>query len=212
MKKVLVIALALFLNCFLTIHAFGSPAQGEKPWVEQYLLLREFNKDQALAVLSKFHNTSSYLAWVLLERGRILYQEKRWPEFFGTAKFSRTLLPFARETEKLACLEILAMLRHCQWDLAKELVMKREDLGGNKRSRIYKLFSELLQISPNVPHDETRRGGANRRRDGDLWRPWSPFLWPVKGIDVSKLNPHQLRRNIVSQCRSKERDHAAPLR
>ncbi len=161
--------------------------------------LKAGDYSDAIPKLQSIHKDSPNFVWSVQEIAKSFYKLERWSEFFGVAYFSRKALPVSRETEKIRLLEILALLRHCQPEQAKEVFTLRPYSQDQDLKKHFEVIGELLQIPASMslnirPEDQTKKGkGAFPAAN----------LWPVSQIPLQKLEPYKLRRKVKALCEKK---------
>jgi len=142
----------------------------------------------SLGILDQVNGDSGYFPWALFERAQVLYRAKQWESFFGVTLFSRKHIANNPYKEKLLLLETLALLRHCQWDKAKDLLRNNPCSDPNINT-----LAKLLDINPILGQKE-----KDPKKQKDTLR---RNYWPIP-VKV-KVNPSKLRRVIRSACELK---------
>ncbi len=127
------------------------------------------------------------------------YQEQAWDSFFGIAQVARVWLPGTEALERIRLLEVLALLRHCRLDLAREVI--EEALPSSKA---FKKDFESLQVlveDKAIPLAEDFPKMVRNARESFQGR----NLWPIRPEDIKKLNPVGFRKFVEPQCEGDSR-------
>ena len=154
------------------------------------------DSEALLTVLKKIQKPSPFLPWALIEAARQLYAQERWSEFFGIATYVRTVYPKSPLTDKIRVLEILALIRHCQWEQGREKVVEAMPLIGTGVKEKFKVLADLLHVAPEVAAKDTPKDRAPKPK----YLFSGATMWPVGTPDVATLNPFRLRRKVPSKC------------
>lgn len=130
----------------------------------------------------------------LLEGARILYRQNRWTELFGVATYARRVYPQAPETGKVRTLEILALLRHCQLDVARARLAQQPD-GATAVPPILRHWLGALPPKPAIA------GAADSAPIRPAFFP-KQDVWPVKLSDdeLRRLDPFGMRAPMAPLC------------
>jgi len=173
----------------------------EVPAAEQEIVkeLRAGKYSDALPKLQHIPKDSIDFVWSLQEVAKSYYKLERWSEFFGLAYFSRKALPATTETEKIRLLEVLALLRHCQLEQAKEILTLRPNPTDARLKDHFEVIAELLHIRDSVNHYSISEDKTSKPK-GVFPR---ANLWPADKLELSKLDPYHLRRKVVGACAKK---------
>ncbi len=158
--------------------------------------LSQGDNEALLETVKGISPKSKHAVWALSEGVRLHYLKERWAPFFGLSTYFRTRYPNRVETENVRLLEILALLRHCQWNSARRIL---EEGKGGKTTQWQEASShiaELLELVPRLSH-EIPPEDSGSKRDGIFS---SRKLWPIRTQNVSGLDPHKLRRHVEAKC------------
>lgn len=127
------------------------------------------------------------------ETARQNYAEAQWPRFFALSYYLRKTAPDHGETQRVRMLEMLALIRHCQWDLAQELGTEaRQFATAADRLKIKRLEAATILFSetPNLQSEPIILADETPQQD----------LWPLKFEEATSLNPLGLRRHMDARC------------
>lgn len=139
---------------------------------------------------------------LLLRIAQCRYRESRWREFFALARYRRAFGPPTTEAaEKLALLDVLASLRHCRADRARDAFARLEGTGTaslrDDKKRI-ELALGALTRDPSLPAKPEEKSVL----DDGLSK--NAMHWPV-GLDDERLrraDPFRLQVRVASRCRA----------
>ena len=201
-KRIYILAgLALWFSD--VVSAMPSPsANSHASPIGEYLRQRSSYRSETapLELLRQVRYPSPLHPWALLESARWLYRAQRWTEFFGIAAFLRLSYPQSPLTEKVALLETLALMRHCQWGEAQSKLawLKQSDGQGGRQSSTQsrELLDSILALVSAIPTGTTTSAGAY---DHSLSVP-KKFRWQAQRLDLIELDPYRLRRNVDARC------------
>ncbi len=135
----------------------------------------------------------------LLEVARCHYREGRWREFFGLARYRRAFPNATEPSERLALLDVLASLRHCRFDRAKEVfshsVPSNADVLKDERERIRIALAAL----PGDPKLAPKPGDKSKFAYG-VKQP--AMHWPVSFDDdrIRQSDPFRMQVGVPSHC------------
>jgi hypothetical protein len=129
--------------------------------------------------------------------GQDRYRQGHWSEFFGLSAFVRRELPDSPQAEKFRLLEILALLRHCRFDLARAVWAGGRGGKTPQWQRLAPPLEALLAIAPAYP-DSHAPTDATVGMSGISAL---ANLWPVRRSALLQVDPYLLRRRVTSQCR-----------
>lgn len=139
---------------------------------------------------------------ILLSIARCRYQEGRWREFFGLARYRRVFEPQTEASERLALLDVLGSLRHCRLDRAREVFAYTHSgvpaLEAD-RKRI-SLALDTLQGNPTIPTKPTDKSAVAR---GVVEK---AMHWPVSLDDekIRQSDPFRFQVRVTSRCTGSE--------
>lgn len=182
------IFLIICLLARVTIAAELSPAS------EAFVAIRAGDPKLAMEKLATIPHESPEFTWAMLEGARLQYREKKWQEFFGIASFGRMQETVDLNLEKLRLLEILALLRHCQFELAKPLVVDAIPRASKKNRDQFLVLADLLDVAPT---SWETKAAASGKLDG---RKKAERLWPIAKDALKSLSPFKMRRKIEPLC------------
>lgn len=114
------------------------------------------------------------------------YKEGRWDEFFGLTTYVQETQKGTNEGERARLLEVLALMRHCQW--AKAWAVLKTAAPGPQASAL----KTLLPLYATLPESAAP---ALVRDETEL-----PRRWPVSKEVWLKLAPERLRRHVEPLC------------
>lgn len=157
--------------------------------------------DGRLDELSLIKSGTPYFAWALFERAQILYSTQRWDEFFGTAHYYRNFLPAGALHQKMVLLESLALVRHCQLDLAQKALSA--EFSPKSEDPRFVTMTGALGMIPQLtdPSSETQDLNATPSKpDLNAKRRYWPISRAAKNMD-----PNALRLHIATRCKARER-------
>ena len=114
------------------------------------------------------------------------YREGRWDEFFGLTSYVQETQKDSEEGERAKLLEVLALMRHCQWKKATVLLKTAAPSSrAEALQTLLPLYSTLPQSeAPKLVRDETEL----------------PRRWPVTKALWLQLPPERLRRHVEPLC------------
>lgn len=92
------------------------------------------NLDVADDLFSETPTGSSEFRVAFRESQKVLYKKAAWDRFFGAATFYRKNMNLFFEPEALS-LEILALIKHCQFDVAAKLIQTEKSLVAYLQSK-----------------------------------------------------------------------------
>ena len=183
---------ALFLLSVLPALAFAaaSPApECDAATLED--LQRRFGNLPASAVLQRDE--------LLVRVAQCRYREARWREFFGLARYRRAFGTDGEAAERLVLLDVLASLRHCRADRAREVFASLATPGAatlsEDRKRI-ELALGALTKNPETPTKPTEKSTLDRGLSK------SSMHWPVS-LDDQRLrqsDPFRIQVRVSSRC------------
>lgn len=125
------------------------------------------------------------------------YREFRWSEFFGLAWYIKKASKDAELSKKVATLESIALIRHCQSDLARAQVASLQGQRSPTFRQAAKSVEKWLDLTGDTPlqkhTDDTNRfkGGLFKSSESI---PFAP------GPDLSNLDPMRIRRPLKDLC------------
>ena len=135
----------------------------------------------------------------IVEIQKINYIQKDWSRFFGLAVYYRKkLLSSYKESlksfrQEMLALEILALIRHCRFSEALEIIEWSLKLAGE-------LKKDSSKINKTVHFFKFKKQVGNVKTQKTDWKK-QIHLWPVKSDRVKWLsNPKHLRMRVKSQC------------
>lgn len=163
--------------------------------------LKKEKYETAVPDLQAMKKDSKDYLWSLSESAKVYYKTSRWSEFFGVAYYSRKALPPSVATDHIRLLEVLALLRHCQSEQAKQVMTFRPYPTDAALRKHYLVLAELLQIPPELAGKNAQPGDNTAKKKG-LFS--DSNMWPVQQLQMEKLDPHRLRRKVEALCDKKE--------
>ena len=156
---------------------------------------------QARRFFEKINRGRKNYAPALLEIQKINYREKKWDRFFGMALYYRSELVSSVSLAKkyffqeMLALEVLALIRHCKFNTAYQLVEQSLAMGkkaGKKTEKIQKAgwFFNLKKWSLEN-HQKKQKNNFLKRIQ----------FWPLNKQQLQWIdNPKNLRTRVESQC------------
>lgn len=123
----------------------------------------------------------------LVARSRSLYAQERWDEFFGSTTVLRHFFPKS-DIQALSLLEALALIRHCQWEMA-DRILKEPKLSAYELTRS---IQTLLQLE-RTRHDRPLIMGPVSDRD-------LRYQWKLVRIPSDLNAALKLRRPVRNLC------------
>lgn len=137
---------------------------------------------------------------LLLQVARCRYREERWREFFALARYRRAFgAPTSEASESLALLDVLASLRHCRADRARDVFSQLDAKGTSTlradRQRIELALGALTQ-DPASPPKPTEKSTLERGLGN------TTMHWPVTFEDerLRQSDPFRLQVRVASRC------------
>lgn len=167
------------------------------PSIDEYLSAdSSHDVDAARKILRTLPQPSTYFPWALAENARLTYRDGEWASFFGVTLYARRFFPRAIETEKVRLLEVLALMRHCQWDEAKKVARESLSIQHTVWDAAVGFLAHGLSVASKLPADD-RIKAVPKRRTTVL-----PYfgLWKTGKIDPRALPVDRLRRQIEPVC------------
>lgn len=165
---------------------------------------RQF-RSLALLVAAAFLAPSLCAEPSLEEAIKLTYREKDWDRFFGRAYYLRTRKAdhaghatsvLTKGEAEAQLLEIVALLRHCQWHRAQALY---RTFAATSAAVVYteetRTLAGILSFFneaplPKAEEQELRREESRTRRR----------LWKVNSGKKRKLSPMKLRLHVPNLC------------
>ena len=125
------------------------------------------------------------------------YREFRWSEFFGLAWYMKKASNDAELTKKIGTLESIALIRHCQSDLAKAQVASLR----NQKSPAFRHASASVEKWLDLTSDTQLKKHTDdtNRFKGGLFKA-SESIPFAPGQDLSNLEPMRIRRPLKDLC------------
>ncbi len=173
-----------FLLAFISVLSCAEPTSSEY--------------EKKLAVLEKVESNSKDLPRAFEKAAILFYKNQKWDRFFGTARTARKFLKPSSQLEKIELLEVLALLRHCQWkaaqEKAEEALSRSEPLSQDAKT----LYLLLVGDEVTVPQE-----GVLEKNSPE---PFSTkrFHWPLPTSQLKQLKPLTLRKKVTSLCGDSE--------
>ncbi len=114
------------------------------------------------------------------------YKESRWDEFFGLTTYVQETQKDSPEGDRAKLLEVLALMRHCQWNKAWGILKTAAPSHqASALKTLLPLYTTLPEsAAPQLVRDETEL----------------PRRWPVAKALWLKLPPERLRRHVEPLC------------
>ena len=163
-----------------------------------------FKKEKLKSARSIFENVNKgnkYFVPTLLEIQKINYIEGNWNRFFGIASYYRSVLLNSKSSAKkyfqqeLLALEVLALIRHCRFNLAYQVVEYSLSIGQkvNKNTLKIRQAGYFFKLKELVADKKLKRKRANLI---ELMN-----FWPLKQEQLPWVdNPKNLRVKVKSEC------------
>ena len=125
------------------------------------------------------------------------YREFRWSEFFGLAWYMKKVTKDAELTKKIATLESIALIRHCQSEIAKGQV----NTLRNQKSPAFRHASTSVEKWLDLTSDTQLKKHTEdtNRFKGGLFKA-SESIPFAPGQDLSNLEPMRIRRPLKDLC------------
>lgn len=137
----------------------------------------------------------------LLEIQKINYIKNNWDRFFGLAIYYRSQLNFAHKIsfknykQELLVLEILALIRHCQFTESKKLIKWSIALAKKHKQPFFKIkktiyFMNLKALIKNKKKETKTLKFKNQIN-----------IWNIKSHQLNLLdNPKHVNMKVIDQC------------
>ena len=99
-----------------------------KSYIKGVALFKKENLSAARTNFESINKGNKYFVPALLEIQKINYIQGNWGSFFGIANYYRTVLLNSKSSvrkhfqQELLALEVLALIRHCRFNLAYQIV------------------------------------------------------------------------------------------
>lgn len=162
-------------------------------------LFRKNELSEAREWLEKLNYEEEGFLFALLEIQKINYIEKDWDRFFGLASYYRKKLLYSPEMatknfkQEMLTLEILALIRHCRYPEASQVIEWSLALAENikKSSSKIKKTIYFLKLKTQTGDEKVKRTDWEKQIN----------LWPVDPKNINRLdNPKYLRMKVDSKC------------
>jgi hypothetical protein len=151
------------------------------------------DQDTKLKVFEKVSTSDNNFKIALEESIKILYLKGDWSKFFSYAQYYRK--SFKPRIDRVALLEALALLRHCQYEIL-------ESLSTQLLAMKPEWSKELAQIQA-LAH--TRFSGkASSKKNASAFKEHAigHTLWKTETQNVKNFHPRLLRVKVENQCGS----------
>ena len=175
--------------------------RSKKAYFKGLTLFKKKKLDSSRAYFENINKGSKYFVPAILETQKINYIQGKWDQFFGAANYYRLALlandAAARRyfQQEILALEVLALIRHCRFDLAYQVVEYSLALGRRIHKNTLKIqqagyFFKLKKLSVSK---KTKKQNIKFIRRMNFW-----LLQPnqLKELD----NPKNLRMQVKSKC------------
>ena len=131
-------------------------------------------------------------AAAVAERMATDYRAGRWDEFFGKALYHRAHAPLSA---KAIALEITALAKHCQWEMASAVASEAQsNLAATKSIRLIEDAVIHAQLAQHAPETTATAAQTPASSPGAQ-------LWPVKHRVAALLaDPLRLRVKVQNRC------------
>jgi hypothetical protein len=138
---------------------------------------------------------------LLLHVARCRYREGRWREFFGLARYRRAFEPATEAAERLALLDVLASLRHCRVDRAKDVFRRAPESGAPALATDRRRIGLALEALPGTLSTPPKLDERSPLARGIVER---PMHWPVSLEDdrVRRADPFRFQVSVASRCQA----------
>ncbi len=117
---------------------------------------------------------------------RSRYKESRWDEFFGLTTYVQESQKGSQEEQRAKLLEVLALMRHCQWEKALAV------LATAAPSQHASVLKTLLPLYARLPESAAPQAVRDETELPRRWRV-AKALWLT-------LPPEKLRRPVEPLC------------
>ncbi len=126
------------------------------------------------------------------------YSERRWSEFFGLAWYLRKSSNDSELKNKIATLESMALIRHCQTDLARGLAPSLK----NQKSENFRRAGLFVEKWIELTADTTLKKNTDdtNRFSGGIFKKTELIPFGPKDGDLSHLDPLKVRRPLKNLC------------
>ena len=163
-----------------------------------------FKKEKLKSARSKFESINKgnrYFVPAILEIQKINYIEGNWNRFFGIANYYRNVLLNSKPSSKryfqqeLLALEVLALIRHCRFNLAYQIVEYSLAVGqkANRNTLKIRQAGYFFKLKELVVDKKLKKKKANLI---ELMN-----FWPLKQDQLPWVdNPKNIRVKVKSEC------------
>ena len=119
------------------------------------------------------------------------YTDQNWDAFFGAAQLYRQIAWDRIPSHRLIALEAMAMLRHCQYDLALRLI----EMAHGEFEPIQKLIPEIKKLQIQIKKGSSVPQSASSMRN--------ELYWPIQKSQLPNLalSPFHVRAHVEDLCR-----------
>ena len=163
-----------------------------------------FKKEKLNVAQGKFESVNrgnKYFVPSLLEIQKINYIQGDWDSFFGIANYYRSVLLDSKTSvqryfqQDLLALEVLALIRHCRFNLAYQVVEYGLSIGRSANKKVLKIrqagyFFKLKELVASKKFKKKNTGLIKRMN-----------FWPVKRRQLDWLdNPKNIKVKVKSEC------------
>ncbi len=135
------------------------------------------------------------------KRIQSLYKTQKWDEFFGSTLYARVKFPLSPLKDKITLLEILALIRHCQFQEVNRLLKASLKHAYKENIKKFEAIEETLKTySSDIPSKKCHNETFSTKSFKASLKVKRNF-WPVSDEILKKdINPYRIRRHVVSLC------------
>lgn len=164
-------------------------------------LFRKGKLNEARDQFKMLNRGDKYFVRGLLEIQKINYIKNDWDYFFGLAVYYRNALLSSYEMsvknfqQEILTLEILALIRQCQFYESKKIIEWSMELAEKIKKDYSKIKKAIYFFNL-----EKLIGDQKRNKDKVDWRK-RIYLWPLSPSQLKWLdNPKNLRMKVNNRC------------
>ena len=172
-----------------------------KSYIKGVTLFKKENLSSARTHFESINKGNKYFVPALLEIQKMNYIEGNWNSFFGIANYYRTVLLSSKSLirkhfqQELLALEVLALIRHCRFNLAYQIVEYGVYAGrsANKETLKIRQAGYFFKLKELVVDKKLKKQKA------DIIR--RMHFWPLKEDQLKWVdNPKNIKVKVQSKC------------
>lgn len=172
-----------------------------KAYIKGVALFKKENLSSARTNFENINKGNKYFVPALLEIQKMNYIQGNWDSFFGIANYYRTVLLDSKSAarkhfqQELLALEVLALIRHCRFNLAYQIVDYGLSVGRtvNKNTLKIRQSGYFFKLKELVADKKLKKQGT------DIIR--RMHFWPLKTDQLEWMdNPKNIKVKVKSKC------------